>query len=223
MQSAEITSQKTTQTVGPLKGACCVKPGEKIKGTFFLGGAGLNGSYIPQIISSFHDSGINSAIYLDRDKWSGGQGADAVIGVFLGRNYDPRFPMLLRLHNNSHSQFNLIGYSYGSLIAAQLAAKYSRKGTIVDHLVLIGSPISKEFLNQLKNNLLIKNIIIINLDTQGDPIYAGMEATDLIYNSLELAQQMGDSSGHFHYAKEGQEGDKRRTQLAQELYSKGLR
>ncbi|WP_417582787.1 hypothetical protein [Nitrincola sp.] len=126
MQFAEITHINQAGTFGPLKGKCCVQPGEYIKGTYFLGGAGLDGVYIPQLISALHEAGVRSAIHLDREKWSGGQHMDASIGVLFGRNYDPRFPMLLRVYPNSHKQFNLIGYSYGSLIAAQLAVKYAR-------------------------------------------------------------------------------------------------
>jgi aryl carrier-like protein len=114
-----------------------------LKVHFFLGGAGLDGIYIPKLIKAFHQAGITSAIYLDREKWSAGTAMDATIGVFFGRDYDPRFPMLLRSNPSSHKQFNLIGYSYGSLIAAQLAAKYAQRGSFVDYLVLIGSPISE--------------------------------------------------------------------------------
>lgn len=223
MQFAEITNKDTQQRSGPLRGQCCVKPGGKIKGTFFLGGAGMDGVYIPKMIQSFHSAGIASAIHLDRDKWSGGQALDVAAGVFIGREYDPRFPMLLRMHSNSHEQFNLIGYSYGSIIAAQLAAKYSRGGTIVNNLVLIGSPISNKFLSQLKSNRLINKVTVIDLDEQGDPIYAGMKAHELITSTPKLFLQMNESSGHFYYAEKGTIGDNRRNTLAKELYEMGLR
>jgi len=208
---------------GPLKGQCCVQPGHYIKGTFFLGGAGLDGIYIPQLIKAFHDAGIISAVYLDREKWSSGQHIDATIGVFFGRDYDPWFPMLLRIHPNSHKQFNLIGYSYGSLIAAQLAAKYARYGSIVDHLVLIGSPISEEFLNLVNAMDNIKKVIVIDLDKQGDPIFAGMDTFDLMTSARNLQQQFDEKEGHFYYAKEGSLGDKRRKELSEGLYKLGLR
>jgi len=223
MPFAEISTSDQTPKLGPLKGKCCVKPGGYIKGTFFLGGAGLNGIYIPKLVKSFHKAGIKSAIYLDREKWSAGQNIDATIGVLFGRDYDPRFPMLLRVHPNSHKQFNLIGYSYGSLIAAQLAVKYARHGSIVNHLVLIGSPISEHFLNTLKSLKTIKKVIVINLDKHGDPIFAGMEISELVSSSIKLINQSGKTDGHFHYAKEGIKGDKRRKELADKLYELGLR
>ncbi len=203
MLFAEISISNQTPKLGPLKGKCCVKPGNDIKGTFFLGGPGLNGIYIPKLIEAFHKAGIKSAVYLDREKWSAGQNMDASIGVFFGRDYDPRFPMLLRIHPNSHKQFNLIGYSYGSLIAAQLAVKYARHGSIINHLVLIGSPISERFLSIVKGMETIKNVIVINLDKQGDPTYAGMETSELVLSLLDLREQMKSSEGHFYYAQEG--------------------
>lgn len=223
MAFAEISSSNLASKQGPLKGQCCVKPGSYIKGTYFLGGAGLNGIYIPKLINAFHSAGIKSAIYLDREKWSAGQNMDAAVGVFFGRNYDPRFPMLLRVYPNSHKQFNLIGYSYGSLIAAQLAVKYARQGSIVSHLVLIGSPISEHFLNIVKGMKTIKKVIVINLDKHGDPIYAGMEVSELVMNAYTLREQMKTSTGHFYYAEEGSTGNKRRKELADELYKLGLR
>ncbi len=223
MAVAEISSSNQAAKYGPLKGKCCVKPGIYIKGTYFLGGAGLNGLYIPKLIEAFHEADIKSAIYLDREKWSAGQYTDASVGVFFGREYDSRFPMLLRVHPNSHKQFNLIGYSYGSLIAAQLAVKYARSGSRVEHLVLIGSPISENFLKTLRGMETIKKVIVINLDKHGDPIYAGMKTSELITGSLTLINQMDNSEGHFYYAKKGTEGDKRRKELADNLYKLGLR
>jgi hypothetical protein len=223
MQIAEITTTNQTGKIGPLKGQCCVKPGSYIKGTYFLGGAGLDGHYIPKLIEAFHKAGIKSAIYLDREKWSAGRVMDVVAGVFIGRELDPHFPMLLRASPNSHKQFNLIGYSYGSLIAAQLAVKYARHGSIVNNLVLIGSPISEHFLNIVKGMKTIKKVVVINLDEQGDPIYAGMDASELIFNAFKLREQMKTSKGHFYYAEKSSIGDKRRNELAEELYKLGLR
>lgn len=138
-------------------------------------------------------------------------------------DYDPKYPMLIRNYNNNHPQLNLVGYSYGSVVAAQLAMKYAIGGTHVDHLVLVGSPIRQSFLSALKNQSLIRNIIIVNLDEQGDPIYAGMSSLALATSTPVLMWQIVNGTGHFYYSVEGQEGDKRRQDLAQFLYNKGLR
>lgn len=223
MKKAELTANNAVQTYGPLKGKCCAQPGSRLKGTYFFGGAGMDGYYIAPLVKSLREAGIKSAMYIDRDKWSGGTALDAAVGAVLGREYDPRYPMLLRTSDSNAQQFNLIGYSYGSIAVSQLAAKYAKGGTIINHLVLIGSTISQSFLNRLHNSANIKKILIINLNEQGDPIYAGMGTFELITNLPELASQMPSSEGHFYYADPTTQGDVRRKELAETLYKQGLR
>ncbi|MFL1465958.1 type VI secretion system PAAR protein [Marinobacter sp. HN1S83] len=222
--NAEVTTDDRTQNYGPLKGECCTQPGEQISGTYFFPGAGMDGAYIRPMVKAMREAGINSAMYVDRDKWSGGTAMDAAVGSVLGRDYDPRFPMLLRVATNlTARQFNLIGYSYGSVVAAQLAAKYARQGTVVDHLVLIGSPISQSFLGMLRDITDIRKVVVIDLDEYGDPIYAGMSVIELFMELPLLASQMPDSEGHFYYAEPSEVGNERRRKLAEELYRVGVR
>ena len=218
-----LASKDYSITLGPLAGPCCSKPGEVVKGTFFLGGAGLNGSYIPKVIRELHHAGIKSAIYLDKDKWSAGKPFDITSSIKLARRYDPSFSMLLRLYKNYYSQFNLIGYSYGSVLVAQLAMKYALKGSRIDHLVLIGCPISRHFLSMLHSQVNIRKIIVIDLDQQGDPIYAGMTTWELAKNVNKLRKQMSRSDGHFYFVPESKTGDDRRKALAHYIYQAGLR
>ncbi|WP_417531313.1 type VI secretion system PAAR protein [Marinobacter lipolyticus] len=222
--NAEVTTDDCTQNYGPLKGECCTQPGEQISGTYFFPGAGMDGAYVRPMVKAMRGAGINSAMYADRDKWSGGTAMDAAIGSVLGRDYDPRFPMLLRVATKpTASQFNLIGYSYGSVVAAQLAAKYARQGTVVDHLVLIGSPISQAFLGMLRDITDIRKVVVIDLDEHGDPIYAGMSVIELFMELPLLGSQMPDSEGHFYYAEPSEVGNERRRKLAEELYWMGVR
>ncbi|MEQ8185830.1 type VI secretion system PAAR protein [Marinobacter salarius] len=221
---AEVTTNDSVQTHGPLKGECCTQPGEQLSGTYFFPGAGMDGAYIRPMVKAMRDAGITSAMYVDKDKWSGGTAMDAAIGSVLGRDYDPRFPMLLRVSvNEASSQFNLIGYSYGSVVAAQLAAKYAGQGTVVDHLVLIGSPISQSFLRMLRDIAAIRKVVVIDLDEFGDPIYAGMSVIELFMELPLLASQMPESEGHFYYAEPSEVGNERRRMLAEELYRVGVR
>lgn len=122
-------------------------------------------------------------------------------------------------------QLNLVGYSYGSLVAAHVAMTRVQKGGTVDNLVLIGAPISKEFLNTLRNTEGIRNIIVKNLTQHGDPIFAGMSGTQVAKSSFTLASQMasGAGVGHFYYASNNVTGRVRRRVLAWELYNDGLR
>ncbi|MGT2494661.1 hypothetical protein ACU4GD_40160 [Cupriavidus basilensis] len=99
-------------------------------------------------------------------------------------------------------QFNLIGYSYGSLLAAQTAWSYARAGHVIDHLVLVGSPIEAGFLSHLRNHENIRKTIVIDLKPFGDPIYAGMPRRELVESApmLEEADARRQVRGHFYYA-----------------------
>jgi pimeloyl-ACP methyl ester carboxylesterase len=122
-------------------------------------------------------------------------------------------------------QFNLIGYSYGSLLAAQTAWSYARKGYKVDHLVLIGSPIDGDFLSDLQSHKSIQKTTVINLVQHGDPIYAGMDQSELMAIAPLLAKQMlaGKGGGHFYYAHMVGDSPRRWMALAREIAAAGLR
>lgn len=128
-----------------------------------------------------------------------------------------------------YGQFNLIGYSWGSLVAAQVALYYADQGQKVDYLVLAGSAISAEMLADARKHPKIKNVTVINLDTQGDKIYVGIPYLELLSVVPDLVTQMGSSqinesgTGHFYYGSSGFEGSLRRQALARKLYAQGLR
>jgi hypothetical protein len=125
-------------------------------------------------------------------------------------------------------QFNLIGYSWGSLVAAQSALFHADLGQAIDHLVLIGSPISQAFLDELNNTPKIRRVVIIDLTSKGDRIFAGMSDAELIQSLPSLLAQMTTTQlstsgkGHFFYGAAGREGDIRRHQLAERLKNEGL-
>lgn len=122
-------------------------------------------------------------------------------------------------------QFNIVGYSWGAVIAARTALYYARNSTEIDHLVLIGAPINASLLMAVRSNPYIKNVSIVNLSQYGDPIYAGMSDVELIKAVPILASQMRSSKGegHFYYAVEGADGKSRRRILAKSLFQLGLR
>ena len=123
-------------------------------------------------------------------------------------------------------QVNLIGYSWGSLVAAQTATYYAGKGVYIDNLVLVGSPISNKFLMELKENPNIGKVVIKYLDFNGDPIYAGMTTGELMQAMPTLSTQfinVDKGEGHFYYNPNSEEGRKRCLQLAEDLFEEGLR
>jgi hypothetical protein len=200
--------------------------------TVYLGGAGMTGGYIDDQIKSLRMVG---------------QYADAVAGVNKHRYrlkkingmsdsgpYSVEADWSLKSLGVSRSiptagQFNLIGYSFGSLVAAQSALYYADKGQAVDYLVLIGSPISEEMLGEVRQQSLIKHVVVLDLKEHGDPIHAGMSFFDLAEHAPLLGSQMTESSerkegvGHFYYGIDGPSGEQRRLELAKSLYAKGLR
>lgn len=211
--------------------------------TIYLGGAGMEGEYISSQIEKLLAVGIDGAI---SGKITEGLFVDAaavikyrypahsISGLSITGPYKVNMDWSLKAVGISrplpqNGQFNLIGYSWGSLAAAQIALYYAEKGEPIDHLVLIGSPISQEFLSELGDNNKIKRILIINLTKEDDRIYAGMSETELISSLPSLAEQMiesqrsGSGQGHFFYGIPGKQGETRRRQLAERLKIEGLK
>ncbi|GFM84854.1 hypothetical protein PSCICO_02530 [Pseudomonas cichorii] len=120
-------------------------------------------------------------------------------------------------------QFNIVGYSWGAVIAARSAIYHARAGIRIDHLVLIGAPINKSLRDAVSSHPNIGSTIIIDLKDKGDPIYAGISDEELMKASIELGKQMLNGGGHFYYSGDNPEGKARRRELAKLLYEKGLR
>jgi hypothetical protein len=200
-------------------------------GTLYWGGAGLDGPYLRHKVDALRRAGI-SYLYLGlqntatKQVGEAGTLVDALRAGLLIRYEDNDAWTLHGMTGNSlATQFNLIGYSYGSLLAAQTANYYAKQGHTVHHLVLIGSPIDADFLATLRTRKHIKKIVVIDLVQHGDPIYAGMSQTEVIAAAPLLAMQMEDrkGTGHFYYAHVVSESPKRWADLATRLYAEGLR
>ncbi|MCX7078315.1 MAG: hypothetical protein NTV76_03000 [Pseudomonas sp.] len=211
--------------------------------TVFLGGAGMEGDYIPSQIEKLVSVGIDGAI---AGKLTEGIFVDAaavmkyryparsISGFTATGPFKVSTDWSLQAAGISrqlpqNGQFNLIGYSWGSLVAAQTALFYAEKGEVIDNLVLIGSPISQEFLSELKGIRGIKRVLVIDLTNKDDRIYAGMSEAELIASLSSLSEQMmesqlsGSGQGHFFYGVAGEQGEVRRRQLAERLKVEGLK
>ncbi|WP_211461986.1 thioesterase domain-containing protein [Collimonas silvisoli] len=199
---------------------------KKPRGTLYWGGAGLNGPYIDDQLQALKSAGIQH-VYRGVNT-TGNEKTDALWTATTLRYEDTDEWTISSGLDNPSGQFNLIGYSYGSLLAAQTANFYANHGHIVDHLVLIGCPINSGFLNSLVMNKNIKNVIRINLTDAGDPIYAGMSESELVTSVKTLMDQDAASGtsrgiGHFYFRPDSAEGKERRARLAKYLYDQGLR
>lgn len=202
------------------------------KGTYFFGGSGMEGAYIDGTVSALIEVGITHAFKADRQRWShdllsADMLVDATWGVMSHRWGGPK-----RVDRSDWEafgtegpQFNLVGYSYGSLLAARIATTLGSK---IDHLVLIASPISQKELDKLFNNPWIGQVHLIDLGNLGDQIHDGMGIADLAalggpQNSIRFVLSLIRQDGHFWYTAAGSEGQERRRALARQLYDLGLR
>jgi len=204
---------------------------KKPRGTLYWGGAGLDGGYIKPQLQAFRNAGITDvSVGLTN---SATQDVGSTAGTLLDAM---RSGLFIRFEDNDDwvissgmdvvsKQFNIIGYSYGSLLAAQTAWFYVKKGNVIDHLVLIGSPIDRDFLKKLKTHKNIKKVVVIDLTQFGDKIHAGMSEAALLGAVPTLGEQMtaGKGEGHFYYAHVTSDSPRRWKELAERLYSDGLR
>jgi len=200
-------------------------------GTVYFGGAGMDGAYIQDMGEALKEAGFSQVRTADPEKWSLGHGSivDSALAVPFLRTHQttPRvFDMNTFTEKTTPDEpFNLLGFSHGSLAAAQAATNYADMGGNVDNLVLMGSPISQEFLDQLKSNPRIRNVMIKDLTQHGDPVHAGMSAAELPSAAAGLLKDKvlapfrdDDAVGHYYYSGEDAEGQKRRRAIANEFY-----
>ena len=104
-------------------------------------------------------------------------------------------------------QLNMVGYSYGSVLQAQVALRLAESGQGIDNVVLIGSPISdkSDLYKQLKGNKNIKNVI--RYDIKGDALSNPQDVFDYL-KAIGQVTKDGDNAHHFDAARPGQEADK---------------
>ncbi|MDO9405216.1 MAG: hypothetical protein Q7T87_14375 [Polaromonas sp.] len=204
----------------------------KPRGTLYWGGAGLNGDYILPTLQALQSAGIqhvnvglnNSA---SRVLTSGpGTMLDAVRAGLVIRFRDDAEWTIGSGMASQGKQFNLIGYSYGSLLAAQTANFYARCGHKVDHLVLIASPIDRDFLRDLQTHSCIGKVVVIDLTDQGDHLHAGITQLELLRPEglAKLGKDMlqAQGRGHFYYGHAVPDLPRRLERLAQRIAAEGL-
>jgi pimeloyl-ACP methyl ester carboxylesterase len=227
MALLERTAQLT-----PIADKAPVKVRVKVpRGTIYWGGAGLDGGYVQPTLNAFRKAGIDNVwvgLTNTATRKMGGQVGtlvDAIRAGLIIRYEDDDAWQIESGMDRPAQQFNLIGYSYGSLLAAQTANYYAKSGLKVDNLVLIGSPIDKEFLFKLRAHRNIGKVTVIDLREHGDPIYAGMHLKELVAAVPQLVQDMQGEKGegHFYYGHVVPESPKRWEDLARRIYAAGVR
>ena len=205
--------------------------------TVYFGGAGMNGPYISDQVIALKAVGVKNVV-------AGNYTAANTLGSDAGQYADVLFTIAERedakgvwdlkdmgIEDDWAKTINLIGYSYGSIVAAHVAQYYTSIGRKIGILVLIGSPIGDKLLTELRKDKNIQKVIVINLAYQGDPLFAGMSDKDVKVVLEEIAVKglkatLGDidtGTGHFYYGVYNDEGKKRRRELAKNLWDSGLR
>ncbi|MBP7564693.1 MAG: hypothetical protein KA795_01675 [Burkholderiaceae bacterium] len=200
------------------------------RGSLYWGGAGLDGPYIRPQLEAFQAAGlrhVHTGLTNTASQHLGkniGALLDAMRSGALIRFEDEDDWTIVSGMDGRAPQFNLIGYSYGSLLAAQTANSYARKGHVVDHLVLIGSPIDITFLASLQANRCIRKVIVVDLTEHGDPIHAGISQVELLQAVplLKRQQDRDRGEGHFYYAHVVPDSPRRWKQLSELLVRSGL-
>ncbi|MCJ7932445.1 MAG: alpha/beta hydrolase [Chryseobacterium sp.] len=121
-------------------------------------------------------------------------------------------------------QFNMVGYSYGSVLQAQSALRLADSGQVIDNLVLIGSPISdnSDLMKQLEGNSNIKNVT--RYDLKGDALSNPQDIYDyLIKGGLIQGGIQGDNAHHFDAARPGNQADQLMNTIVQWLQQQGVK
>ncbi len=181
----------------------------------FFGGIGTAGHYIEDITRAFTDIG-------GFDAEVGGKGC--LTGRFADSLLDQLLQCLLvfryrgrkrALGDGQKSYIDrdidiLAGYSYGGLIAAQIALHRVR----TDDLVLIACPIGRSLLDALTEHAGVGRVHCLDLTSFGDPIHAGQSTPALLRAIPRLPYQFPGYRGHFHYAQPAPEGRHRHMELA---------
>ncbi len=155
--------------------------------TLWMGGAGYESEtkgYSEAIVSKMKSAGIASPEYLPIGT-SGGQAGNIWITLWNLKYENNSIPTrkitdkVCQASNTEGGQRNLVGYSYGSTIAAQAALRMANSGTVVDNLILVGSPIANDspLYKALTSNSNIKNVT--RIDIANDPFSGGIDLTNI--------------------------------------------
>lgn len=164
----------------------------------------------------------------DRSLWVPLEQSPSLLRIARNGNYSLARIGVAELVPSNEDQFNIVGYSWGAVIACLVARYYALAEVEIDNLVLIGAPVNGDLYEWIRTMPQIKNIIVENLGRFGDPIYLGMSDGELIAAVPELAGTMNADPtapqvGHFYYSGSGTTDTlNRKRSLVTSLVSRGL-
>jgi len=115
-------------------------------------------------------------------------------------------------------QNNIVGYSFGSLVAAHEALGRADNGEYVDNVVLVGSPINKSLVEALNAHDNIGQVLVHNLS--GDPLQAPLNDWKIMRGVKKIAGQQADHTGH--HSLTGPERESNRQEFIQYMKDNGV-
>jgi hypothetical protein len=206
---------------------CHSAQAERLSGTYFFGGSGMDGPYIQHMITALKGAGIMNSYAARKEVWSQGSVISDGLSVMCLYRRDRAFTDFSHFHSGT-GQFNLVGYSYGSIQVAQIATDYADAGGKIDHLALIASPIHAEFLRDLIDHPNIKHIHQITLSPYGDDMGPTQDMFDLIVSGIKIIPDFivggfRPFNGHFALVRDDEIGQQRLEKIAAKLHEVGLR
>jgi peptidoglycan hydrolase-like protein with peptidoglycan-binding domain len=99
-----------------------------LTGTIFFGGAEMTGEYVDDFVRLLGEAGVQGASAANQDDWSRGTMAGDALFAAKHRSRDQFFTDFSILPSYPSSQFNLMGYSYGATLVANIALDYADAG-----------------------------------------------------------------------------------------------
>lgn len=157
------------------------------------------------------------------DQWVRLNGSPPHMRMAVGGNYSLSAAGISTPVPRDEDRFNIVGYSWGAVVACLMARYYALNNHEIDYLGLVGAPVNKSLIDFISNMPQIKKVDIVNLTDRGDPLYAGMSDSEILAAIPELLYQFVTGSGHFYYSGTNtSESILRKRQLVSRLMSGGL-
>jgi hypothetical protein len=193
--------------------------------TIWLEGAGPQSNseiYSMSIINKMAEQGIKHPEWLDFGHEEGLlDQAGRTLNALNNRIPQSEIDAIKDTYDRGDGQYNLVGYSLGSVRAGIAAQELANEGNVIDNLVLIASPLEREgdLYKSLLNNPNIKKVIII--DVKNDFLANEQGNIDLT-GGVNYLLNGGDHKKmpHFYYTTndEGQQDS-----LVKQLKDEGLK
>ncbi|OSM01414.1 hypothetical protein MAIT1_01362 [Magnetofaba australis IT-1] len=188
----------------------------------------MGGGYLTSMADALEAAGVGGVAIADPARWSRQSLLLDGLSAALQRNRDA-INSQLPVRPDRCDQVNLIGYSYGGVVAAQAALDLADGGARVEHLILLATPLSADLLQQARRHPNIRQTQVMDLVEYGDPLFAGMSWPRLLASAPTLLWQFwlfdrfAQAVGHYAYADDLPSVRARHRAWSRRLVAQGVR